>query len=147
TRMRLKAPQFVQLGRIAVCDHAAVAQHRSRLARDGFLQQLQTLPGSLEVFLQFLQKLSLREKCPQLSKQPQAVPQSGEVARPRILERYARCYPLDIREFSQNGLNFRPRSLESLDCIVSSSQCLVVPQGMVKPVAQQPAAHAGRALI
>jgi len=145
---RLQLAQLVELLVVAVGDHAAVAHHRRRFLQDCAAQQRQAFGRRLQIVSYPRQQWRVPwNRARELGQQSEAVPQGRQVARPRVAERDAAGNALDIGEPPQELVNTGVSLGERGNRFVARGERLAIAQGMVKPMPEQAAPHAGCALV
>ena len=146
----LDAAQLVELGVEAGGDHAAVAQHRRGLRRDGAGEQVQRHLGRGEFFQHPHQqrRLGCAEGGAQLGEAGQAVAQGRQIPRPCAAQRDPGGDALHVRHPAQHPPHRLDRALAQLaDRHVAVGRCGAVAQRVVQGVAQPARAHAGGAAV
>src|SRR5206468_12466138 len=83
----LQLPQLVEVGAVAVGDHAAVDHACRGLDVQRFLQEADTSAGQREIGSQLVKQARMRYRGDQLRQQLQALAQPGELAGPHAAQR------------------------------------------------------------
>ena len=150
-----QSAQFVEFGIEAARDHAAVAHQRGRLRGDRTFEQRQADVRRRQFGMGLFKQRGLsegiygRQRVSQCRQLLQAGAQRGQVARARRQQRDAAGDALDVGHAGQQrrqrgaGLCVEQRAN---GCVARLCDCLRA-RRMVQPVAQQPRAHRGAAVV
>ena len=99
--------QLVEIRIVAARDHAAVANQRGGLGRDGVRQQIETLVRRLQRGADALQRQRMRghgrDERAQVGQRGEGIAQARQIARPRRQQREAARDALDVRDLAQRA--------------------------------------------